>query len=123
MPLAAGAISYKIWKVAKPGDVLRRTRQRSGLSQEALARRAGTTQAVVSRIERGEISPSFRTMERLLLVMGEEAQVTTSRLESDHDPAHLAAELRLTPGERLERAFAWTAFNEELRRAGSRGRG
>jgi transcriptional regulator with XRE-family HTH domain len=50
--------------------LLRETRARHGLSQSRLARRAGTTQAVVSRIERGETSPSMATLRRLLAAMG-----------------------------------------------------
>ena len=41
-------------------------RRQKGLSQAALARRAGMTQSEVARIESAEASPTFDTMARLL---------------------------------------------------------
>jgi len=40
-------------------------RNRAGLTQEELARRMGTTQPVVARLESGRSRPSMRTLERL----------------------------------------------------------
>src|SRR2546430_12191570 len=51
--------------------LIRETRERHGLNQKALARRAGTSQGQISKIERGVVSPSTSTLERLLGVMGE----------------------------------------------------
>jgi ribosome-binding protein aMBF1 (putative translation factor) len=48
-------------------------RKRAGLTQEELARRMGTTQPVVARLESGRTRPSMRTLERL-------AEATGSRL-------------------------------------------
>ena len=48
-------------------------RNRAGLTQEELARRMGTTQPVVARLESGRSRPSMRTLERL-------AEATGSRL-------------------------------------------
>ncbi len=48
-------------------------RTRAGLTQEELARRMGTTQPVVARLESGRVRPSMRTLERL-------AEATGSRL-------------------------------------------
>jgi len=48
-------------------------RNRAGLTQEELARRMGTTQPVVARLESGRSRPSMRTLERL-------ADATGSRL-------------------------------------------
>jgi uncharacterized protein len=50
--------------------LLRVTRERAGLSQGALAARAGTSQPAVSRYESGSSSPSVETLDRLLAVMG-----------------------------------------------------
>ena len=38
-------------------------RSRAGLTQEALARKMGTTQPVVARMEGGRIQPSLRTLQ------------------------------------------------------------
>ena len=48
-------------------------RNRAGLTQEQLARKMGTTQPVVARLESGRVRPSMRTLERL-------AEATGSRL-------------------------------------------
>jgi len=40
-------------------------RNRAGLTQDELARRMGTTQPVVARLEGGRARPSMRTLERL----------------------------------------------------------
>jgi transcriptional regulator with XRE-family HTH domain len=49
---------------------LRAARQRSGLSQAALAARAGTSQATVSAYESGRKQPSVATLSRLLAAAG-----------------------------------------------------
>jgi transcriptional regulator with XRE-family HTH domain len=85
------------------GDLVRRTRERQGLSQRRLARRAGTTQAVVSRIERGLASPTVDTLERLLGAMGWELDMRLRRSRwQDHDPDALRAWGMLTPQQRLD---------------------
>jgi len=48
-------------------------RNRAGLTQKQLARKMGTTQPVVARLESGRSKPSMRTLERL-------AEATGSRL-------------------------------------------
>ena len=45
-------------------------RNRAGLTQEELARRMGTTQPVVARLESGRTRPSMRTLERLAEATG-----------------------------------------------------
>jgi transcriptional regulator with XRE-family HTH domain len=82
--------------------LLRDTRARHGLSQSRLARRAGTTQAVVSRIERGEASPSIATLRRLLGAMGWELDAGLRRSQwQDHDPDALRAFGKRTPEQRV----------------------
>src|SRR5207244_11403022 len=53
-----------------PPALLREARQRAGLSQRQLAHRARTAQSVVARIERGQTSPSWDTLARLLAAAG-----------------------------------------------------
>jgi transcriptional regulator with XRE-family HTH domain len=86
-----------------PAELLRQTRERHGLSQRRLAHRAGTTQAVVSRIERGVASPSVETLDRLLGAMGWELHVQAGRSRwQDHDAEALREWGALTPQQRLE---------------------
>jgi len=54
-------------------------RNRAGLTQKQLARKMGTTQPVVARLESGRTRPSMRTLERL-------AKATRSRLFISFEP-------------------------------------
>ena len=47
-------------------------RKRAGLTQQQLARKMGTTQPVVARLEAGNTRPSLRTLERLAEATGSE---------------------------------------------------
>lgn len=57
-----------------PAALLRTARERSGLTQRALAERAGTSQSVVARIELGQTSPTITTLNRLLAATGHGVQ-------------------------------------------------
>lgn len=102
--------------------LVRTVRTRRGLTQAALARRAGTTQTSISRLESAGRSPTIATLRRLLQVMGEELDLGARSLVGDHDPAHLRAERALTPAQRLERAFAWMRLNTAIRSGTRRAR-
>jgi len=52
----------------------------AGLTQEQLAERMHTTQAVIARLESGRVKPSTRTLERL-------AAATGMRLRISFEPA------------------------------------
>ena len=52
------------------GTALRRAREHAGLSQQELARRAGTSQATISAYENGAKEPALRTLDRLLASAG-----------------------------------------------------
>lgn len=58
-------------------------RSRAGLTQEELAKRMGTTQPVVARLESGRSRPSTHTLERL-------AKATGSTLVIRFEPTHAA---------------------------------
>jgi transcriptional regulator with XRE-family HTH domain len=104
-------------------ELIRETRRRHGITQRSLAVRAGTGQAAVSRIERGEVSPSIDTVERLLAAMGERGRLASEPFRGDHDPVHLSAGLRRSPSERLELAIGWNRLAADLAMAGRRTRG
>ncbi len=59
-------------------ELLKEARDRAGLTQRELARRAGTSQAMVARIERGQQSPSVATLERLVRACGLELRLETA---------------------------------------------
>ena len=51
-------------------SAIRAARRRAGLTQGALAARAGTSQATVSAYESGRKQPSVATLDRLLAAAG-----------------------------------------------------
>lgn len=78
-------------------------RQKAGLSQRELGRRAGVTQATISRIEDGRISPRFDTLERLLEACGFQLQLVP-RAGEGIDRTAIRELLRTTPTERARLA-------------------
>lgn len=106
-----------------PGTVIKQHRDRIGLSQRSLARRAGTTQAAVSRIERGLTTPTWETVRALLLAMGYEPELSGRRLHGRWDPVHLAAVRERSPAERLELAMSTNRLAGRLRQAGAEASG
>ena len=105
-----------------PGLLLRDRRVAHGLSQAQLARRAGTTQAAISRIERGEVSPTFTTLLALFDALGEVPELSVRRAEGGHDTRHLADMAARSPDERLELAMSWNKLAGEVALAGRRAR-
>jgi transcriptional regulator with XRE-family HTH domain len=103
------------------GSLVRETRKRHGLDQSELARRAGTEQPAISRIERNVVSPSLDTLNRLFEAMGETLVVTPVSL-ADPPPgggnqsiAELRADYRdLTAEERLAQAAQLSRIATEL---------
>ncbi len=59
----------------EPADLLRTARRRRGLSQAALAARAGTSQPVISAYEHGRRDPTTQTLRRLLAAAGERLEL------------------------------------------------
>jgi uncharacterized protein len=53
-----------------PADLIKTVRRRRGLSQSELARRAGTSQPVVSAYEHGRRDPTVGTLRKLLAAGG-----------------------------------------------------
>jgi transcriptional regulator with XRE-family HTH domain len=94
------------------GALLRETRRERGLDQAELARRAGTTQGYISRIERGTVSPTLRTLERLLHAMGRRLVADTEPLAPGNaSVAQLRADFReLSAAQRVEQAMELSAF-------------
>lgn len=61
------------------GDAIRRARLRAGLTQHALAARAGTSQATISAYESGRKRPSVETLDRILTATGARLAVVPKR--------------------------------------------
>jgi transcriptional regulator with XRE-family HTH domain len=110
------------------GELIREARERSGLTQRALAERAGTTQSVVGRIEAGIGSPRVETVEKLLDAAGFRARVALEPIapedpvvrayQRDIDRTLLRDNLRRTPQERVEALQALQRLAAEAQRVG-----
>ena len=83
------------------GALLREARLLAGLSQGELARRVGTTQAVVSRWERNVEVPRLDALGRTLRACGFEADLVFRRRD-DVDRGQIVGALELTPEARLQ---------------------
>jgi transcriptional regulator with XRE-family HTH domain len=100
--------------------ILKAARRSAGLSQRELARRARIPQPVISRIERGVVSPTVVTLERLLRHCGRELETTA--LVGEVDRTLIRERLRLTPGQRARRdVLEWNGMRP-FREAASRRR-
>jgi hypothetical protein len=75
-------------------DLLRTARARSGLSQRSVARRAGTAQSVLARIELGETNPTVATLNRLLLAAGFEPVVSLRAPGGEGEARELSESVR-----------------------------
>ena len=84
------------------GKLLREARERHGLTQKQLAIRARTSQAAISRIERGLVSPAVETLEKLLAMVNEELVLDARVIDWGHDRTLLRQNLGRTPAERIE---------------------
>lgn len=75
-----------------PAALIRAVRRRQGLTQADLARRAGTSQPVISAYEHGRRDPTFGTLRKLVEAGGERLQLDTVSLRSDIPPSGDAQE-------------------------------
>jgi transcriptional regulator with XRE-family HTH domain len=74
------------------GALLRAVRRRRGLTQTELARRAGTSQPVVSAYEHDRRDPTIATLRRLVAAGGERLVVDTVVAGDGPPPPHDLAE-------------------------------
>jgi transcriptional regulator with XRE-family HTH domain len=91
-------------RLTRPGALIHAARLKAGLSQAALAERAGTTQPTISMYERGAKVPDLVTLERILGAAGFELRMVLAPLE-DHDES-LARYVQSLPRDAQERFAA-----------------
>ena len=107
--------------MADSGHVLREARRRHGVTQAQLAARARTSQAAVSRIERGVVSPSVATLAYLLEMLNEELVLEARGLDWGHDLTLIREARERAVDERIDRGVAfsrWAAAHRGVARAG-----
>lgn len=90
-----------------PGQLLKKARKRRGLSQARLATRAGTTQSVISRIERDGVSPTVETLSDLLHLLGEDLVLEAEPRDWGIDRTQVRERLRATAEERVDEGLAF----------------
>lgn len=66
-------------KETKAGNLLKQRRLANQLDQITLAKRAKTSTSQISRIERGLVSPSIATLEKIFAAMDEELHLSTNK--------------------------------------------
>jgi uncharacterized protein len=79
---------------ANAGTLLAAVRREAHLTQAELARRAGTSQAMVARYETGVASPTVRTLDRLLRAAGRELKLSGLPASPVKSPSPVAVLLR-----------------------------
>jgi transcriptional regulator with XRE-family HTH domain len=102
-----------------PSQLVREARSRAGLTQRELARRAGTSQSVVARIEGGHTRPGSDTLGRLLAAAGFElrAELVPRPVLGTHMLEDVDRILALTPEQRLLEVRNVSRFEAAARRA------
>lgn len=113
--------------LSDPAALIRSARERAGLSQAALAARAGTSQPAIARLEAGAASPTVATLARILEAAGFRLRTGLAPLPStdpviecykrDVDRSLLRENLRRSIDERLAGLAAMEALGDALQRA------
>jgi transcriptional regulator with XRE-family HTH domain len=106
-----------------PSVLLREARRKAGLTQAELAERAGVTQPVIARLERGGGNPTFETLERVLHAAGHrlELRAVEQGLVTVNETL-IRQQLALSPAERIRSLDGQGAFAKRLVEAGARAR-
>jgi transcriptional regulator with XRE-family HTH domain len=106
-----------------PAVLVREARRKAKLTQAQLAERAGTTQPIVARLERGGGNPTIATLERALHASGyrlELRAVPTGTANVDEDL--IRRQLALSPADRIRALDEQAATVNMLVAAGRRSR-
>jgi len=78
---------------------LRRLRKKAGLTQKELADRAGVSQSLIARIERGSVDPRLSTYMKIIKVLQEALEEKTRAYHVMKTPV-----ITLTPSDTIEKA-------------------
>lgn len=95
------------------GILLKKARDRAGMTQRSLAARAGVPQSTVGRIETGTIEPRIDTLLRLLHASGHDLELARL-LGEGVDRGQIRERLARTPLQRIEDLTAAAAAMRRL---------
>ena len=107
----------------EPDALVREARRTANLTQTELARRLGTTQPAVVKLERPGANPTIRTLDRALRATGHRLELTAPEWSSGIDVSLIRKQLELPPAERLRQLERQAAEMRRLMIAGARSRG
>ena len=100
------------------GGLVREARVRSRISQRSLARRAGTSQAAISRIERELEQPTFERLTQILAGLGWRPVIELEPIaEHDADPRRLYQAAREPVAARFADGLSVSRFARSLDQA------
>jgi transcriptional regulator with XRE-family HTH domain len=106
-----------------PSVLVRDARKSAGLTQAELAERAGVTQSVIARLERGGGNPRFLTLERVLHAAGHRLELSAVHQGlRTVDETLIAQQLALEPAERIRALDTRQKTARRLFEAGARAR-
>jgi transcriptional regulator with XRE-family HTH domain len=84
-----------------PATLIRTSRRAAGLTQAELARRLGTTQSAIARLERPGSNPTVATLESALAATGQRLDLSARSAPPEVDESQIVDALRRTEAERL----------------------
>jgi transcriptional regulator with XRE-family HTH domain len=93
------------------------------LTQTQLARRLGTTQPAIARLERDATNPTMRTLEETLRAMGKRLKLTAEAAPPSVDESLIRQHLERTPEQRIAGLEVLYEDARAIALAGQRARG
>jgi transcriptional regulator with XRE-family HTH domain len=103
--------------------LIRDARTAAQLTQAELARRLGTSQPAIVKLERPGANPTVRTLDRVLRATGHRLELRAPTWSPGVDESLIRRQLALPPAERLRQLERHSAEMRRLARAGARSRG
>jgi transcriptional regulator with XRE-family HTH domain len=87
--------------MSRAATLIRAARTSTGLTQSDLARRLGTTQSAIARLERPGSNPTLETLADALAAAEHDLRLDAEPAPAPVDLGQIAAHLRMTPTQRL----------------------
>lgn len=103
--------------------LLKDARLQAGLTQTALARRLGVSQAAIAKLERPDANPTVDTLDNALWATGHRLELEALVRSPGVDESLIRQHLELSPAERLRGIETMYVQARMLALAGARSRG
>jgi transcriptional regulator with XRE-family HTH domain len=105
------------------GALIRTARSEANLTQAELARRLGTSQPAIVKLERPGANPTVRTLDRVLRATGHRLELTAPTWSPGVDESLVRQQLALPPAEGMRQLERQSAQVRRLALAAARSRG